>query len=129
MTLGTTEAAADHWCEEWKTLAAETEKIDPKGKRIYDPKKEAGESSEPLVVVQPEQLGEPQQLEMQLGGRSWRRRCRKKAGNCPFEFACLVAAHLPGDQPSVVPRSLGRPFVVLPFQVLGTWVPSIVLSL
>ncbi|MED6187948.1 hypothetical protein PIB30_081347 [Stylosanthes scabra] len=79
--LGKAEAAADHWCQEWKDLAAETEEIvqetfeilmdqvrhlnpavdflvitldtrwDPKGQRIYNPKAEAKECPEPVAEV------------------------------------------------------------------------------
>ncbi|MED6152685.1 hypothetical protein PIB30_094395 [Stylosanthes scabra] len=68
MALDGAEAATAHWRDEWKSLAEETEDMvrhlnpaidysmisldtrwDPKAKRIYNPKAEAQEQSEPVV--------------------------------------------------------------------------------
>ncbi|MED6223706.1 hypothetical protein PIB30_076698 [Stylosanthes scabra] len=90
--LGEAEAAAVHWRNEWKSLAKETREMvqetfeilmdqvchlnpaidysmitldtrwDPKAKRIYNPKAESQERSEPVVEDQPEPV-----VEFQLG--------------------------------------------------------------
>ncbi|MED6199384.1 hypothetical protein PIB30_075474 [Stylosanthes scabra] len=82
--LGKAEAAADHWCQDWKDLAVETREIvqetfeilmdqvrhlnpavdfsvitvdtlwDPMGQRIYNPKSEAKEQPEPMAEEQSE---------------------------------------------------------------------------
>ncbi|MED6165249.1 hypothetical protein PIB30_097799, partial [Stylosanthes scabra] len=53
MALDTAEATADHWRVDFSDITLDT-RWEPKGQRIYNPKEETGECSEPLVEVQPE---------------------------------------------------------------------------
>ncbi|MED6151030.1 hypothetical protein PIB30_078401 [Stylosanthes scabra] len=59
--LDEAEAAAVHWRDEWKSLGEETEEMDPKAKRIYNPKAEA--QSQPEPVEQPGPRAEEQRVE------------------------------------------------------------------
>ncbi|MED6186355.1 hypothetical protein PIB30_065852 [Stylosanthes scabra] len=67
MALDEAEAAAVHWRDEWRSLGEETREMDPKAKRIYNPKAEAQDQPEP-VVKQPEPEAEEQRAEEVVAG-------------------------------------------------------------
>ncbi|MED6111239.1 hypothetical protein PIB30_050792 [Stylosanthes scabra] len=90
---------------------------DPKAKRIYNPKAEAQEQSEPVAEEQPEShMG-------RVSGRMLRKfRWWRKAGNAPFQVE--------GKRVHAATFVYMWYFLRLDIcQVLGTWPPSMVLSL
>ncbi|MED6182000.1 hypothetical protein PIB30_024629 [Stylosanthes scabra] len=148
MALDGAEATAAHWRDEWKSLAEETgdmvretfeilmdqvrhlnpaidfsmisldSRWDPKAKRIYNPEAEAQEQSEPVAEERPDlEVGVP------IGGDVREvvpEAPVKEGGECPMEGKRVHAAT----------------FVYMWYflrldmcQVLGTWPPSMVLSL